>query len=159
MSPYVKRLLIGAFFLFIIMPQMFTHMVGNLGKINPNDPLSTFSNMMPSQNGDPVMTAARRQHIIYGDKSGGGHLHGLGKPCKSEFPADWDAGEIETFLLKTAANDNLKWKEQDNGYFVAEAEENGVVVRVVVDRVDNEIVTGYPVNLKRNPCPKPANDN
>lgn len=153
MNRYLIRLFIIGFVIVVIMPQAFYALLGGLAKINLQDPMSTFTSSP-----DPVLTPARKNHILYGDKTGGGHIHGLGRACKSEFPADWDAQEIETIILKTAANDNLKWQEQGNGLYVADATENEIVIRIVIDKVDNQIITAYPVNTPRNPCPNPAND-
>lgn len=99
-----------------------------------------------------------RIHILYGDKRGGGHLHGADKPCKSEFPARWNADEVIAHVEKIAANDNAVWRQQRNGYSVAEEMVEDVKVRVVVDKTRSRVVTAYPVNVARNPCP-PANDN
>lgn len=112
----------------------------------------------------PVLSAQATQHLLYGDQRGGGHLHGVGKPCKSEFPQDWDKDEVITYVKKVAANDNLDWKEQNNGYYVAEQMVENTRVRVVLNQTRTKIVTAYPTNVKRNPCPannnrKPANDN
>lgn len=107
----------------------------------------------------PALTAAAQQHILYGDQRGGGHLHGTGKACKSEFPADWDAAEVIAHVKNVAANDNLDWERQDNGYYVAEQPIEGARVRVVLNRDRSGIVTAYPTNVKRNPCPRAANDN
>jgi hypothetical protein len=106
----------------------------------------------------PQITTARANHILYGDAHGGGHLHGTGKPCKSEFPADWDAAKILQVVTKDAANDNLDWKLERNGYEVADVNENGVKIRLVVNAKHTEIITAYPVNTPRNACPA-ANDN
>lgn len=87
-------------------------------------------------------------------------MHGTGKACKSEFPEDWDEEKIISSVKLVAANDNLKWTQEKNGYFVAQANQDGVVVRVVLDREKDDIITAYPLNVQRNPCPRnPANDN
>ena len=104
-----------------------------------------------------ILTPERKEHILYGDENGGGHIHGAGKPCKSEFPQDWDAGEIIETTERIAANDNLAWAAQRNGYYVAESNEGDVRVRVVLGPQRQHIITAYPVNVERNPCP--ANDN
>jgi hypothetical protein len=107
----------------------------------------------------PALTAEAEQHILYGDRRGGGHLHGTGVPCKSEFPADWDADEVIDRVQAIAANDNLDWDKQDNGYYVAEQMVDDTRVRVVLNRDRSGVVTAYPTNVKRNPCPRAANDN
>ncbi len=103
-----------------------------------------------------------RIHILQGDSRGGGHQFAAGKPCKSEFPADWNEDEIIEQIEKIAANDNLAWKRQKNGYHVAEqSAEDGTRVRVVLNARRDDVITAYPVNVRRNPCPArtPANDN
>ena len=106
----------------------------------------------------PQLSAARAQHILYGDNHGGGHLHGTGKPCKSEFPADWTTEMILSTVLKDAANDNLNWRHEDNGNEVAEVAESGVTIRLVVSARHDQIITAYPISTPRNPCPA-GNDN
>lgn len=103
----------------------------------------------------PRLSAAREQHILYGDRTGGGHLYGTGKPCKSEFPASWDAKDIIARVRETAANDNINWRREANGYHTAERMINSVRVRIVLDGEKDDIITAYPVNLPRNPCPAP----
>lgn len=102
----------------------------------------------------------RKAHIL------GNHKHGAGVSCKSEFPAGWSDEKIFSTLQTMAANDNMPWKHEDNGYDVAEQDVDGLKVRVVLNREENIIVTGYPVSVERNPCPSsrsrrmaPANDN
>lgn len=82
-----------------------------------------------------------------------GHAFGTDVPCKSEFPENWTAEEIIARLKTMAANDNLDWRQEDNGYYVAEEmQPDGLKVRVVVDRERDDLVTGYPVNVERNAC-------
>jgi hypothetical protein len=98
----------------------------------------------------------RRAHILYGDATGGGHLYGAGKPCKSEFPKNWSEETIVKEVDLIAANDNLNWEQQRNGYYVTEQSVGTVKVRVVKGRNGEDVITAYPTNMKRNPCP--AND-
>lgn len=107
----------------------------------------------------PQLSKKRLTHILYGDQSGGGHLHGQNAPCKSEFPENWDAKKIETIVTKTAANDNLNWQQGKNGNWVAEDMVDGLRIKIVLDDERDDIITAYPTNVKRNPCNKPANDN
>lgn len=123
---------------------------------NPDGPLPALVST-----DSPLLTPQAQQHLLYGDKRGGGHLHGVGKECKSEFPAHWDKEEVITRVKTVAANDNLNWKQQDNGYYVAEQNVEGIRVRVVLNGDRTKIITAYPTNVPRNPCParRPANDN
>ena len=84
------------------------------------------------------------------------HAHYSDMPCKSEFPTDWDDERIIATTKKIAANDNADWRQEDNGYYVTEDVVSGVKVRVVVDREESRVITSYPTNVERNPCP--AND-
>lgn len=99
----------------------------------------------------------RQIHILYGDTTGGGHIFGAGKPCKSEFPQSWSEEKIIKEISVIAANDNLDWEQQRNGYHVADTNVGEVEVRVVKDRNNEKVITAYPTNTRRNPCP--ANDN
>ena len=99
----------------------------------------------------------RAAHILYGDHSGGGHKFGAGRPCKSEFPEKWTDQKIIGTVSRIAANDNLNWRQENNGYYVIENIVEGVNVRVVMAENRQNIITAYPINMPRNPCP--ANDN
>ncbi len=101
----------------------------------------------------PILTAKAKQHILYGNETGGGHKHGINKPCKSEFPKHWNDQKIITAIKEIAANDNLNWEKQKNGYYVAEEKHDAINVRVVLGRQQKKIITAYPTNVKRNPCP------
>lgn len=108
-------------------------------------------------NKSSAISPQRRVHILQGDATGGGHMYGIGKPCKSEFPKHWDEDTIIKEVELIAANDNLNWEQQRNGYYVTEQKVGTVKVRVVKGREGKQVITAYPTNLGRNPCP--ANDN
>ncbi len=103
-----------------------------------------------------VISPQQRTHILYGDARGGGHFHTADKPCKSEFPQDWDEKKVIDTIELIAANDNIPWKKADNGYHTGEQTVDGLRVRVVLSADKKRVITGYPVNVRRNPCP--AND-
>ncbi|MEM7680253.1 MAG: EndoU domain-containing protein [Pseudomonadota bacterium] len=102
---------------------------------------------------DIILSEDRIQHILFGDATGGGHKFGTGKPCKSEFPQDWDTNKILDTTKRIAANDNLNWRQQDNGYFVVESMEGTLNVRVVLGPQKQRVITAYPINVERNACP------
>jgi hypothetical protein len=99
-----------------------------------------------------ILSQQAKEHILYGDYKGGGHLYGAGKPCKSEFPKDWDKNKVITTVTQQAANDNIPWRQEDNGYHVSEKNHKNVRVRVVLDDDKSHIITAYPTNQSRNPC-------
>lgn len=149
---FLKKLFMFGFFAVLVFPAM----LGQLGKVtSPFAPLGS----VPGIGKAPELTEERRVHILYGDAKGGGHFHGVGKPCASEFPADWSEEDVVETVKQLAANDNLNWKQQKNGNYVAEAPVSALQVRVVLNRDRSKIVTAYPVNVQRNPCNRPANDN
>ena len=48
------------------------------------------------------VTPERAGHILDGDRWGGGHRHGTGRPGKTEFPASWDDEKIIGHVLGVA---------------------------------------------------------
>ena len=112
------------------------------------DILTPMPSSMPA-----IISDARIQHILYGDDKGGGHKHGVGRPCKSEFPHNWNDERIINVTRAIAANDNLPWERQGNGYYVAEDYAGDIKVRVVKGPQKQRVITAYPVNVPRNPCP------
>lgn len=158
---FLKRLLMVALVVITAAPGL----LGQLAKVRPqqiSDRLIGITNgamtTIPGPEAAPQLDARHRQHLLYGDAHGGGHLHGTGSPCKSEFPAGWSADDIIGTVTAAAANDNLPWRHQANGYDVADTVEKGVKIRIVVNRPRGEIITAYPLDTPRNPCPA-ANDN
>ena len=117
---------------------------------------------LSTQSRTVILSQSRINHILEGDGQHGGHRHGTGTPCKSEFPASWDDAKIIKITKMIAANDNLPWDRQRNGYHVSEFWVEGVNVRVVLGQNKERVITSYPINVPRNPCPaeiEPANDN
>lgn len=105
-----------------------------------------------------ILTEQAKIHILYGDATGGGHIYGTKRPCKSMFPEEWDADKIISSVELLAANDNLNWRQQKNGKYIAEDKIDGVNVRVVMGSERTKVITSYPLNAERTPCPT-ANDN
>ncbi|MDE1153254.1 MAG: EndoU domain-containing protein [Micavibrio sp.] len=147
---FLKRLFTFGFVMVVGLPMI----LGQLSKINPMNPVASFQGTTKG----PVLSESRKQHILYGDDHGGGHLHGINRPCKSEFPANWSADDVVAAVKADAANDNLGWRQQGNGYYVADANDHGVKIRIVLNRDKSEIITAYPLNTPRSPC-NAANDN
>ncbi len=104
-----------------------------------------------------LISPERRIHILYGDERGGGHFHTANRPCKSEFPEDWDEEKVIKTIELIAANDNIGWRQEQNGYFAGEQKIDGLNIRVILNPQKSGVITAYPINVTRNACP--ANDN
>lgn len=150
---FIRRLFLVAVIIALFAPMGLKELAG----FHPLDPTGRTLAFREATN--PRLTNSRIQHILHGDKTGGGHMHGTNKPCKSEFPADWSEKDITDSIKLIAANDSLGWAEGRNGNYVADSTSHGVKIRVVLNRDRSEIITAYPLNTPRNPCPAAANDN
>lgn len=101
--------------------------------------------------GQASVSPQRRRHILDGDATGGGHRPGLGLPGKSEFPRGWSDDRIIAAILDVANDPNSRRRAEADGRTVVTGTRDGVEMRVVVGRDGRSVVTGYPVNLPRNP--------
>jgi hypothetical protein len=97
------------------------------------------------------LTEQRRLHILYGDGTGGGHKAGAGKPGKTEFPPDWVDDKIISTITRIANDSILPMRQSGKRYWLRMGEQDGLQVRVVLDKEHGEIVTGYPVEGHKNP--------
>ncbi|MGH1376894.1 MAG: EndoU domain-containing protein [Alphaproteobacteria bacterium] len=118
-----------------------------------SDQSASYTNKAGFLHPPPSLNAKAKQHILYGNETGGGHKHGQNKPCKSEFPFSWNDEKIINIVKDIAANDNTQWNKQNNGYYVTEQNYESINVRVVIGKQQKQIITAYPTNVKRNPCP------
>ncbi|GAB5389011.1 MAG: hypothetical protein Alpg2KO_19790 [Alphaproteobacteria bacterium] len=98
-----------------------------------------------------LTTPQRRQHILTGDRSGGGHKCGLRKPSKSEFPCDWTDAEVIHAISVIARDHGQSCRTQRNGNCVIDRKYRSETIRVVLGRDKRFIITGYPLNRPRNP--------
>ena len=98
-----------------------------------------------------LTTPERRKHILYGDKTGGGHKYGTGKAGKSEFPKSWSDDKIIHVISITARDKASQCKTQRNGYCKIDERIENIDLRVILGRDKKFIITGYPTNTRRNP--------
>jgi hypothetical protein len=101
-----------------------------------------------------IVSPARRQHILDGDATGGGHGPGRGISGKSEFPGTLSDNEIVDGV-EAIANDP---KSYPSGVVPATGPPvavygviSGVRTRVVVDPKKADVKTAYPLGVKPNP--------
>jgi hypothetical protein len=75
----------------------------------------------------------RSTHILDGDKYGGGHRHGTGKPGKTEFPASWDDQKVVDTALDVARKPDQAPVLQDrNNRWLCVGTRDSVEVSVIV---------------------------
>lgn len=95
-----------------------------------------------------LASAQRRTHILYGDKTGGGHLW-PGLPGKTPFPKDWSANRVMHEISDVATDPKSVFRTGRGGSTIVTGTRDGVDIRVILRNGD--IVTGHPTNLPRNP--------
>ena len=93
---------------------------------------------------DIRISAERTTHILDGDKTGGGHRHGVGKPGKTEFPASWADERVIAAVLDVARRPVKPPTHQDwNDTWLCTGTRDAVDVWAVVER-SGDILTGWP---------------
>jgi len=92
-------------------------------------------------------------HILDGDNfKSGGHRYGTGSLGKSEFPRSWSDKKISNTISDIATDPFVIWSKPDvRGYVTTTTTRDEIYIRVVYDTKKNRIVTGYPINLPKNP--------
>lgn len=102
--------------------------------------------------GRSLISEARAQHILHGDRTGGGHLW-PGASGKSPFPKNWSENKILNEINTIASDASIPGRIQGNGRILKEATVDGINVRVVIDPPSRGggVVTGFPTNVPRNP--------
>ena len=92
----------------------------------------------------------RRTHILDGNRTGGGHRPGLGKPGKSEFPHGMTDDQIIDTIIDIASDPASITRAGRGGRTIVEGTRDGIDVRVILES-DGSIVSGFPTNMPRNP--------
>ncbi|MDW7661856.1 MAG: EndoU domain-containing protein [Bacillota bacterium] len=94
-----------------------------------------------------VASDFRKNHILYGDKTGGGHLW-PGAADKSVFPKSWDADTVMHNISDIATDPNIAWQKNRvvNGVqrYEVIGVRDGVKVKVITDEKD--IITAFPID-------------
>jgi hypothetical protein len=85
----------------------------------------------------------RAAHILDGDRWGGGHRHGTGRPGKTEFPAGWDDERIIGQIVDVARFPDARPVLQANYRWRVRGERDGVAITVVV-HPDSRIWAAWP---------------
>lgn len=91
-----------------------------------------------------IITPQRRQHILVGNETGGGHKFGAGKPGKTEFPQSWDDDKIITAALSIANDEKIPMRPSGR-YWLKASAVDGVFMRVVLNPDKGEVITAYPL--------------
>jgi hypothetical protein len=85
----------------------------------------------------------RAAHVLDGDRWGGGHRHGTGRPGKTEFPADWDDERIIGHIMDVARFPDARPVLQANHRWRVRGERDGVAITLVV-HPDGRIWAAWP---------------
>jgi hypothetical protein len=90
---------------------------------------------------------SREQHILHGDlddETSGGHLHGTGRPGKTEFPEGWDEDRVVDNVQQAARHpDRVVPRPGNAGGWEAHARVDGVDITVILNK-DGSIWSAYP---------------
>src|SRR5437868_4707409 len=101
-----------------------------------------------------TVSAARRQHILDGDATGGGHGPGRGISGKSEFPTVLSDQDV-ILGIEAIANDPANYPDgtipTTPGRFRIIGSIQGVRAVVIVEPQAGEIITAWPEGVPRNP--------
>jgi membrane glycosyltransferase len=95
-----------------------------------------------------TVSPRRRIHILYGDRTGGGHSARAAQPDKSAFPASWSDDDIIAAIESVANDPRARRTEQPNGRTRVEGTRRGVLIRVIVGEDGTSIITGYPLRQR-----------
>ncbi|MCG7539172.1 hypothetical protein EXT48_18900 [Pseudoalteromonas sp. CO348] len=98
---------------------------------------------------------AATDHILDGDKNGGGHGPGRGKPGKSEFPSSWTDDEVMDAISDVATDPESTVTPAREGRSKVRGKRRGIKIEVITgnEQENGKIITGYPNDKKipRNP--------
>ena len=85
----------------------------------------------------------RARHILDGDRWGGGHRHGTGRPGKTEFPSGWDDEKIIGHVLDVARAPDDPPVFQANRRWRMHGQREDVGINVIV-QPDGRIWSAWP---------------
>lgn len=109
-----------------------------------------FSEGADSEDKPSLLDPKGETHVLDGDRTGGGHRSGTGKPGKSEFPSGWSDDRIKGEISDVATDPASSRAPGRGGREVVRGTRGGIDIEVIVDP-SGRIVTGYPTNVPRNP--------
>jgi hypothetical protein len=107
----------------------------------PTATADTYSDRPPL---DSVHVAPERaKHILDGDRWGGGHRHGTGRPEKTEFPSSWDDEKTIGNILGVARSPDDPPVFQANRRWRAHGHRDEVGITVII-QPDGRIWSAWP---------------
>jgi hypothetical protein len=89
------------------------------------------------------VNSERATHVLDGDRWGGGHRHGTGRPGKTEFPADWDDKKVLGLVQDVARAPDGVPILQPNHRWRVQGERDGVTIFAIV-QPDGKIWSAWP---------------
>lgn len=101
-----------------------------------------------------LASPGRTQHILFGDKTGGGHLFPA-NPGKTPFPETWTPEQVMRNVSDVATNPSSTWVRQPGQGWYTKAGDparwtvtgvaDGVPLKVIVAPAGEGIITAHPV--------------
>ena len=96
------------------------------------------------------VSPGRQVHILDGDRTGGGHRAGTGRPNKSEVPASWSDAKIMSAIESIANDLSSKRSPPDpSGRVAVDGTRESIEIRVIVE--GKNIVSVHAINVQRDP--------
>ncbi|WP_426875674.1 EndoU domain-containing protein [Glaesserella parasuis] len=122
--------------------------------------IKNISNLITArENMVSLVSSQRAEHILYGDKTGGGHKFSFTNILngKSKFPIHWSEKKILDVISNIATDPNLEWVQQTGtkgslyttkgvpSRFKVEGVVDGVRIRVIVEPMGDGVITAFPI--------------
>ena len=121
-----------------------------VGSYRPTDIEAMTKVMNESTNlADDVAT----DHILDGDKDGGGHGPERNQPGKSQFPSDWSDNDVMNAISDVVTDPDSKTKNARDGRTKTSGKRKGIKIDVITGNSEESgrIITAWPNNVPRNP--------
>ena len=129
-------------------------------KRNQENIKNTAATSIDSTKYTSILSDRDRQHILYGDSSGGGHMY-PGQPGKTTYPKHWSGEKIEHEVSDIVTSPTTKWYAQTGtgGEYTSKGRparwvsyeiRDGIRIKTVYEPATGRIVTAFPDN-----SPKP----
>ncbi len=120
---------------------------------------NTAANSLNPANYPSLLPERDKQHILYGDSSGGGHMY-PGKPGKTTYPKHWSGDKIAYEVSDIVTSPTTQWYAQTGtggqytnsgkpARWVSFETRDGIRIRTVYEPATGRVVTAFPDNSQQ----------